>query len=410
MADYFDEELERSLVVQASRVPSSHDLGRSAITRAHGIRRRRRVVAGALAAVVVAIAVPVGLQIGGAATRGSGEIPPATPGQTTPSDPPERTITGRERVDVDFGALSQGEAPLVPYVDGRTVVVGGSSYEVPAGGTVAAATAFDGGAHAYLSRNGSGELIRVTAAGVEALGTAAAGPIGSPDLRWNAYATGRADKYGNVRTGITLAVFDSADGSTSTLPLAGANNVRFVALIDGTVYFRPERPDGGPQPLSSWAAGQPGPSVVPGSYDATALSPDGQVVADLTKITDTGSCSRVVDTATDTSLWQTCDYLIHGLTGQGEYSWAGPAYADGYSLGDLAILDGRTGEVIRRLPSFDSHVDFLDAVFEGADHLLLRAEQDGRTALVRCQVSTGQCELATTPRTGTAETGSPYLL
>ncbi|MBA2532709.1 MAG: hypothetical protein H0V23_11500, partial [Nocardioidaceae bacterium] len=61
----FDQDLKQSLATQASRVPQGSDLGRGAIVRGRGIRRRRRVVGGVAFAALVAIAVPVGLEVGG---------------------------------------------------------------------------------------------------------------------------------------------------------------------------------------------------------------------------------------------------------------------------------------------------------------------------------------------------------
>jgi len=82
MADRFDEELKRSLNVQASRVPTRGGLGGSAMLRARGIQRRRRVVGSAVAAGLVAIAIPIWLQVGDAASRGDGDPGPATPDVT----------------------------------------------------------------------------------------------------------------------------------------------------------------------------------------------------------------------------------------------------------------------------------------------------------------------------------------
>lgn len=427
MADHFDEDLKRSLTTQAARVPQTYDLSSSAITRARGIRRRRRVVGGVVAAAVVAVAIPVGLQVGDAVTRTERQLAPATSG-TAPSEgptaepslsptaspatePPEQTITGPKQVDIDFATLpAADEPPRVPYLEGQVFVIGDSRVEVDVEGDVMGGVPFDGGAHVYVSRGGTGQLVRVTDGGTEQLGVAAGGPIASTDLRWNAYAIGAADRFGNVDRGITLAIFDSSDGSTSTVELPLANYVRMVALIDGTVYYKPEPPDGTRQPLSSWSTGQDGPTVVPGSYDATALSADGQLVAYLTEITDSGTCTQVDDRIGGVPLFDTCDHQVRGFSPDGSYAWAVPSYSEGYSLGDLALLDVQTGEVIRRLPSFDNGLDFMDATFEDADHLLIQAEQGGQTALVRCTVSTGECEAATPPAKGTALENPPYSL
>jgi len=400
-----DQDLKQSLATQASRVPQGSDLGRGAIVRGRGIRRRRRVVGGVAFAALVAIAVPVGLEVGDSVSRNDGQVAPATTGPTTPTE-----ITGPRQVNLDLTALPLAdEPPQIPYVEGQTVVVGDERYNVDATGDLKAVAAFDGGAHLFVSRGSTAELVRVTPEGSEVLGAAAGTPIASADLRWNAYAIGDVDKFGNVLRGITLTLFDSQDGSTSEINLPAANYVDIYALVDGTVYLRPHSSDGTELPLQTWAPGQEAPSYLPTNYYASAVSDDGRVIADMTKVTDFGSCTEVRGSGRS-SLWQTCAQSILGFSPGAVFAWAGPAYLDGYSLGDIVIIDAQTGDVIRRLPSFDNGLDFMDATFEDADHLLIRVEQGGQTALVRCAASTGQCELAVPVADGTSELGSPYLL
>jgi len=313
--------------------------------------------------------------------------------------------TGSTRVDIDFENLPAGDLPAVPYVEGRTVVVGDDRFDVGADGDIVAAAAFDGGAHVVVSQEGVQELVRVTPEGTEPLGAAVGMPIASRDLRWNAYAIGEPNG-----DGIRLWVYDSSDGSAASVRLPDANALTMLRLADGTVYFSPEGRERGSRPLAWWSPSEAGPPGVGGPSNPTAMSADGSRVASLESVGDFGSCSAVVDYRNDWDGWGTCEDTIIGFSPGGEYAWAGPAYLDGYSIGDLAILDAQTGDVIRRLRSLDIEVDFMDAVFEDSDHLLLRAEHYGETALVRCTVSTGECEAATPPAFGTTLDGSPYLL
>jgi len=404
----FDQDLKQSLTTQASRVPQSYELGRDAIVRARGIRRRRRVVGGVAFAAVLAIAVPVGLQVGDAVPRGDRQIAPAT---TEPAPPPE--ITGPTRIDMSLASLPlSDEPPLIPYIDGRTMVAGDERYEVDAKGDIRAAAVFNGGAHLYINRDNVVELVRITPQGTGQLGAAAGFPLASADLRWNAYAIDDGQR------GVTLTLFDSQESTAVSSTLTKADGVDLHAVVGGTVYFRPILPNGTKLPLQSWAAGEDAPTVVPGSYAATAVSSDGRLIADLTKVTDFGTqtCSDVVDqAASGATLWTTCKNQVLGFGPDGLFAWAGPEYADGYAPVEIAILDARTGEVIRKLQGpgdIDHPVFFMAATFEDEDHLLIRAEQDGQTALVRCTVSTGECELAVPTVDGTSleGDGSPYLL
>jgi hypothetical protein len=563
MVDSFDEDLKQSLAAQASRVPGGRDLGRSAITRAHVIRRRRRVVGSAAAAALVAVAVPLGLQVGDAVSRSDGEIAPATPdpngsdsltftredgstfvvgdakvtcgglaaallgeesrsSQGDPSsivvtsagaklfdkrapsffifegdveslspgttitlpprptrgagarlfavdaerrneltsseegssgsiiverascdpvpeievridatlaselpgrppvhvegtlalraDPasPDPTVGGTRRINIDLNNLPAGDPPAVPYVEDRTVVIGDTRIPVEDEREISAMAAFDGGAHVSLCGDEGCELVRVTPDGAEGLGATSSTPIASGDLRWNAYTIGEQD--------ITLVVYDSADGTTSSVELPDAMTARMFAVVDGTVFFRAEGRDavGFGRPLLSWSRGQDAPTVVPGEYDATAVSSDGQLVGAVTQTKDR-LCSRVVDRATGSALWETCDGGVLRFSPDGSYVWSVPPreipnYTGGYSSGDFMIRDGATGEVVRLLPPWDNEVDFVAATFEDDDHLLLQAEQPGQTALVRCTVSTGECELATPVAQGVSTYNPPYLL
>lgn len=382
------------------------------------------MVSGAAFAAVLVVGVPVGLEVGDAVSRGDGQFAPATPGPQPSEGPtsgpsasaPEWEITGPTQVSLDLAELPTAtEPPFIPYVDGRTIVMGDWSIDVPGKQRVTAVAPFLTGAHVLLNDGGSSELVSYLEGGQgEVVGAAAGVPLATADLRWNAYAVGKVDEFGNNRPGLTLTVFDSQEFTFDSIELPAANYVDFYAIADGTVYFRPHAPGGGEPPLQTWTPGQDAPTTLPLELRASAVSADGQVVAEVTEVTDSGSCSHVVELASGQPLWETCDHQIRGFSPDRSFAWAGPGYADGYAPARIAILDAETGTVIRKLQGpedFDRPVFFMNATFEDEDHLLIQAEQDSQTALVRCTVSTGDCELAVPLAAGTSlETGSPYLL
>lgn len=71
------------------------------------------------------------------------------------------------------------------------------------------------------------------------------------------------------------------------------------------------------------------------------------LVAGITSISDQGSCSAVLDSASGEQQWQTCDYTVDEVSPDGRNVTAGPAYRDGAGDGNVAILDAATGALVR---------------------------------------------------------------
>jgi hypothetical protein len=405
MNDSFDGELRRSLHTQADRIPQAPDLSRGAIRRARRIRRRRRIASGVAAAALVAVALPIGLKVGDVVSRGQDPVEPPTP-------------SGPTQVQLDLQALSAGDSPSIPYLDGRTIVGDGFEIEIPGKEQIAGIAPVDDGVY-VATGDGSAAwpVTRYSTDGdAEQLGSVLNGPVASTDGRWVAYLTGEIDKFGNAIGPATLVLIDDDTGESSsvTLPGVDAYQVAIHTVSDGTVYFTPtDRRTGRSMSLQSWSADDPVPEPVSGDFDATAISPDGNVVASITKVTDSSACSAVTDRSAGTELWSTCEYTIKGFTPDGAYVWAVPSNTEGYGSTAIAILDAATGDLVRHYDQgapILRQITFADAVFEDDEHLLIRAEQDDGTALVRCEVLTGECRTAEPLVEGTSLTDNPYLL
>jgi hypothetical protein len=402
----FDGELRRSLHTQADRIPQVPDLSRSAIRRAHGIRRRRRIASGVAAAALVAVALPIGLKVGDAVSRGQDPVEPPTP-------------SGPTQVQLDLQTLSAGDQPVVPYLDGRTIVGDGFEIEIPGKAPIAGIAPVDDGVYVATGDGSTAwPLTRYSTDGdANRMGSVLNGPVASADGRWVAYLTGETDEFGNPNGPATLVLVDDDTGEQSSITLPGpvdAFQVTIHAVADGTVYFTPtDRRTGRSMSLQSWTIGDSAPEPVPGNFDATAISPDGNLVASITKVRDFSACSAVTDRSTGTELWSTCDYTVKGFTPDGAYVWAVPSNTEGYGPTAVAILDAETGDLVRHydpMARIKHPITFADAVFEDDEHLLIRAEQDGGTALIRCEVLTGDCRTAEPLVEGTSLTGNPYLL
>jgi hypothetical protein len=406
MNDSFDGELRRSLHTQADRIPRVPDLSRDAIRRAHRLRRQRRIAGGVAAAALVAVALPIGLKVGDVVSRGQDPVEPPTP-------------SGPTQVQLDLQTLSAGDQPAVPYLDGRTIVGDGFEIEIPGKEPIAGIAPVDDGVY-VATGDGSAAwpVTRYSTDGdVDQLGSVLNGPVASTDGRWVAYLTAETDENLNQNGPATLHLVDDDTGEQSSITLPGpvdAYEVTIHAVSGGTVYFTPtDRRTGRSMSLQSWTIGHSAPELVPGNFDATAISPDGNLVASITKVRDFSACSAVTDRSTGTELWSTCDYTVKGFTPDGAYVWAVPSNTDGYGPTAVAILDAETGDLVRHYDEktrIKQGITFVDAVFEDDGHLLIRAEQDGGTALIRCEVFTGDCRTAEPLVDGTSLTGNPYLL
>lgn len=436
MNDSFDDELRRSLHKQADGLPRVPDLSKGAISRAHGIRRRRQVAGIAAAAALVAIAVPIGLRVGDVMSNGQDPIAPATTGPTLPTPTATPTATGPTdptqsapttpdesdpttpgdtgpstandtvQVSLDLQAMPQGDAPAVPVLHGRTITGSGFEVEVPGSGFIGNFVAFDDGAYVQADDAGSTRLFRLAGDGaVDDLGEASSsGFAASPDGRWFAYST---NENGERR----LVLVDEVNDETSTLTLPGRQRAYVVSVVDGTVYYSSEL---ALRPLYRWSAGQSKATQV-ADVQANAVSPDGGLVVHFTAdpAQDEDSCGAVLDVASGSELWERCALIAKSFSPDGSLVVASGEVTDGYAPTSLAVLDAESGDVVRRFePATDEPISFRNAVFEDETHLIVHAEQAGGTALVRCDVETGDCEAAE-PWTDGADTdlrGGPFDL
>ncbi|MEV8376782.1 hypothetical protein AB0P21_28835 [Kribbella sp. NPDC056861] len=124
-------------------------------------------------------------------------------------------------------------------------------------------------------------------------------------------------------------------------------------------------------------------------------------------ITDGGSCSTISEVATGKQLWRTCDNMIRGFTPDGGTAIGGPAYPDGYCDVEQAALNARSGKLVRQWKGC-----FHSITAEDDQHFLIVAvvknagEENASRAIIRCDFTNGECELATKPYVGDLVLGS----
>lgn len=159
--------------------------------------------------------------------------------------------------------------------------------------------------------------------------------------------------------------------------------------------------DGGILPIDSVSKPVPTPSTTPSKPPGTPpATPSGSVkqTIDLTKLKPGAApATSYVDGRT-----------VH--VGDSAFALGGPVYRDGYGDGLFAALDLKTGKAVREW-SGGSAVAIISTAMEDADHILVLAEQGGKTAIARCAPKTGTCELAAPLKKGTGDSNNrPYQL
>ncbi len=377
--------------------------------RAGSIRRRRRAVCGAVAAVVLAVAVPVGLNV---AATGPDSAPLPADGSPDPSvtvsravdpspspspspDPrpgPERTEDGR--IVLDAAAAPRGADPALDYLTGSVL-------HRTDGSTLALARRVDivvdlGEVVLGFSYQ-TGVLTSFDAAGE---GTRLAGDV--------------VGLVGNRETGAAWVEDDGARTTAAILPVAGAEPIRRevpevgsaqpVGLsADGTLVLEGDTPEG-QRVLATDFESEP--RLVGDYVAAGGVTPDAAVSAQVS-FSDTGSCWALLQLSTGRERWDTCDYALGAGSPERTLVLGTDAYGDGIGGSTVALLDARTGKVAADYTTGD--LGFTqDSAWEPSGYLLQTTYQDGTWYLLRLGPD-GAVEQALDPVAG-SELDNPWVL
>lgn len=424
----FEDRLRATLRDRADRAGIADDMSRAAIGRAKTIQRRRTVVAAVTAVAVVAIAVPVAVYAGGTLNGDGPVAPPSTSGtptspatvtpsstpppakpsqQPTQSSPPTSQQTGLPgpvKIEIDLTKLGRGARPKMTYIDGNAVVVDGRRIVVKDPNLrLWQAAATGRGAAVLHALDEAGGLSLLDAEGNEVRAFDNGNRLrSSRDGSAIAFAVPAGTPVGPQKAGATLYHRDNSSGTLRSLRLQSGYDLRIHAVIGDAVYFsyRPkESADHGV--LRKWIAGSSQSTRVTTVPWPSAVSDDGSIAATLRSISDSGSCSALVDVADGSERWRTCKNQLVEIAPDNGTVLGDDAYSDGYAPLKISLLDSRNGTLLREWRGL-----FTEQRYEDSDHVLLVAEQDGKSAIVRCTISTGSCELATPVVTGTGDQGT----
>ena len=396
------------------------DLAAGVAGRARRIHRQRRLVGAAVAAIVVAV-VPVSvLEIRGLTDAGRAPAPADQDTNAPPptdSTPPATTQTDttprldEHAVQLRLAQLPEGEAPTIPYLLGKKWYDGDTSVgiadhpftTIPFGEHVFAVYTSHDGEQSYSVDDGPQQAF-----GGAWYGRATPGPNDS--ILW--FST---DAYENTSDNatrpdnptlhtLTVDSTGSAQEATASfgdlddavVTLAGFVGDDVIASVEST-YTAPPRSRERfviRFPVSDPSAFE----RVDGFLAVTAVDRQGQHMSGLTRGNGSGSrCSSVVDVDTLQPRWSSCSWAPVEFSPDGSKVYADVLNASGPDKHRYAVLDVDTGEVQLVLSVANEPFGLGYATFEDDETLLVSVDQRGLNAIVRCAITTGECETATPP-------------
>ncbi|MFK4083968.1 hypothetical protein ACI2LF_07665 [Kribbella sp. NPDC020789] len=298
-------------------------------------------------------------------------------------------------VKIDATKLTSGRDPQVAYLRGRTVMGGvGNPVKVPGTGDITTVARLwdttwtlqlDAAVKSTLTvQDGQGKVLR-QAGDIDSL-------TGSADGNSVAYASG-----GDVESRRGATVYYELPGRAAVvLKQPKAYGLQVLSVTGKTVFFSSASVPGGTETLFRWETG--GNTAVPLSRVTTpqAVSADATLATSLPVFTDSGVCSAVTEVATELQRWKTCQNRLESFSPGGAFVIGLPPNTGGpFGVEKVSALEAKTGTVLRNWTAPTIRRE----VAEDDDHILLewyeQADARSRSAIVRCTVSTGQCDLAT---------------
>jgi hypothetical protein len=353
-------------------------------SRARGLQRRRRAMTGAVAAVVLAVAVPVGLSVTDAIQ--TQPLPPAEQTQTPNPDETDNAQPAPEfpeqPVRLTAEGLPAGEPPGLNYLvydQEQELVTPSGTVALPE--QVGSAAPYGDG---WITIGGEGPLVRWLDSAGEVVRTEPAASIllaVGDDRSQVAWTQGRfGDREVQLVAGHTAGgeprswTLTPGDGEVRPVGFLGENRVVFTVIE--TSQNAIAEPDGSFTELE-------------GFLSIRSASQAAGLVAVQTSYSSTRMCDGVVDPSASTSetLWETCEFELGEFSPDGRYvvgSLAEPM-GDGFGSGRAAVLDARTGEVMVEFESEGERLQLSQILWEDATHLVsvVVATADAETFMLR---------------------------
>ena len=407
MSNHQTDELTRALRERSDDM-SGTSLGLDDVKgRARGIQRRRRAASGiAVAAVALAVAVPMGINL---ATVERGQEPPVAtqgPSPTTDASGPV-TPTPQGRVEIDAAKAPRGENPAILYATGTTLhrpdgleleLPAQYTYLLPYGDGVMGFNGAEGEFGTTTIVDGQGEAVQGPWDGMS-------GAISSDGSRLATWLAAN----GGVDLQLWREGADLDEGWTSnvvafdgTLDIAGFVGPEAVAY-DLTVFG--DKGGKATPYVTDWSSE---PRELTSVIDLRAANDVTGYVAGMTTMDFQKNeyCFAVVDAAADTVKWDTCDYRLDAFSPDGKYVLGVDPETDGLGGRGVTILDAENGGVVADFET-SSRAFMQDAVWESRSTVLVPVMQDGSWFLVRIRPD-GTVEKALEPSRQGYDDSSPW--
>lgn len=350
---------------------------------------RPTVIVAAVAVAAVVLGGVLAAQQGPRSEAGAAAAPLGPP-TTTPSATP---ALPNGKVALKLSKLVKGRDPQMVYRIGREVRGGaGDPVRIPGTGEIHSVARIRDSVLAVVTKEMGTELLRIEYTGKVRHTPDVTSLVVTSDASSAAYAAPHFATTGEEVEGGTIYA-EQADRTVQQLKVRGYE-ISVLAYQNGKVYFRSEKAlTGKSWKLYAWTPGSATATLVKTVASPSALSADGTIAASLDAASDTASCTAVVEVSTGKKLWRTCENGIGGFTPDGRTVIAEPTYVDGYGAGAASAVDAKTGKLLYEW----SGLSFLQTVPEDDQHFLLRVDDgDGtKAAIIRCDIATGGCELAT---------------
>jgi hypothetical protein len=328
----------------------------------------------------------------------------------TPAHTPEQlTFTGPKVVPIDVRKLPVGAAPQLTYLRDRTVYGAGTPVKVPGRVEIDAVARLHDAVLTVQLRTVRDPVLVILDASGKQIGQVPRvdSLVTSTDGQAAAYASGgRYTTEEKLGEGGTVYYRRSATGPVKQLAQPHVSDLRVLGVTNDTVYFQSSDDLTGPWNFYRWQVDQPKPTRISTVRSPIAVSGDGTLVAGLASQNDSGMCTTLMTATTGSQRWRSCEYQLTRFSPGNTFTIGIPAGSNPYGDLENVALDPKTGNQLRKWTG----PSLRDARPEDGDHVVLawhdKPEPGSRSALVRCTVSSGKCELATPPAAGTLLLGS----
>ena len=353
---------------------------------ANKMKWQQRAATGAVAAVVLAIGIPVGMSIAGGEGASNPPIAGTNTETPTPTQNPDPDGDGKVTLTLD---APEGDAPRVSYMQGKTLHLSdGSTQALPK--AYDDVVSYHGDFMGLDYGAGKIDVVRDGAVVDSFPGFGFAVSVDGTEVAWYA---GDANG-GQIKRGIPSGMGEGE--ATQDVPV-GYLVTKMVFTPGARLMYQLDNQNE-PYDRTVWytefdgrATQVEGALAIGGYNNAT-----GQVSV-MTQLSDDGSCWALYSygggEASETFSKETCDYTLGEFSADGKYVMAIGPYQSGWGPGDVTILDATTLEPVidfvrdqdygMGTATWDGESDSLIAIVYLEGHWqLLRLAADGRIETV----------------------------